>query len=42
MGETPWVVSTNNSSNKHSGGVGVILKSAEGNVIECVVRLDFR
>ena len=41
-GETPWVVSIKNSYNKHAGGVGVILKSAEGDVIESVVRLDFR
>lgn len=29
-GATPWVISINNSSNKHVGGVGVILKSPKG------------
>lgn len=28
-GATPWVISINDSSNKHASGVGVILKSLE-------------
>ncbi|XP_075640537.1 uncharacterized protein LOC142612315 [Castanea sativa] len=40
--ETPiWRVHTDGSSNKHVGGVGVILHTPEGNKIECMIRLDF-
>lgn len=39
---TPWVVITVSLSNKYTVGVGVLLKSLEDNVIECVVRLEFQ
>ena len=29
------------SSNKHAGGIGVVLHSPKGDEIECMVRLDF-
>ena len=29
------------SSNKHTGGIGVVLRSLEGDEIERMVRLDF-
>ena len=29
------------SSNKHVGGIDVVLRSPKGNEIECMVRLDF-
>ena len=32
---------TDGSSNKQAGGVGVILLSLEGDVVECMIRLDF-
>ena len=32
---------TNGSSNRQAGGVGVVLLSSEGDVVECMVRLDF-
>ncbi|XP_075650146.1 uncharacterized protein LOC142620706 [Castanea sativa] len=40
--ETPiWRVHTNGSSNKHAGGVGVVLHTPEGDKIECMIRLGF-
>ncbi|XP_075650258.1 uncharacterized protein LOC142620843 [Castanea sativa] len=36
-----WSIYTDGSSNKHAGGVGVVLHTLEGDKIECVVRLDF-
>ena len=36
-----WSIHTNESSNKQVGGVGVVLLSPEGDLIECMVRLDF-
>ncbi|XP_075663351.1 uncharacterized protein LOC142632925 [Castanea sativa] len=40
--ETPiWRVHTDESSNKHAGGVGIVLHTPEGDKIECMIRLDF-
>ena len=38
-GVVPWKVQINESSNKHVGGIGVVLQSPKGDIIECVVRL---
>ena len=35
------MVWTNGSSNQRVGGVGVVLQSPEGDLIDCVVRLQF-
>ena len=32
---------TDGSSNRQAGGAGVVLLSPEGDVIECMIRLDF-
>ena len=32
---------TNGSSNRQAGGAGVVLLSPEGDVVECMIRLDF-
>ena len=32
---------TDGSSNRQAGGVGVVLLSPEGDVVECMIRLDF-
>ena len=32
---------TDGSSNRQVGGAGVVLLSPEGDVIECMIRLDF-
>ena len=40
--ETPtWRIHTDGSSNRHAGGVGVVLHSPEGDKIECMIRLEF-
>ena len=40
--ESPqWSVHTNGSSNRHAGGAGVVLLSPEGDMVECMVCLDF-
>ncbi|XP_075665374.1 uncharacterized protein LOC142635042 [Castanea sativa] len=40
--ETPtFRIHTDGSSNKHVGGVGVVLHTLEGDKIECMIRLDF-
>ena len=40
--ESPlWSIYTDGSSNKLTGGAGIVLLSPEGDVIECMVRLDF-
>ena len=40
--ESPqWSVHTDGSSNKQVGGVGLVLWSPEGDVVECMIRLDF-
>ncbi|XP_075661010.1 uncharacterized protein LOC142630837 [Castanea sativa] len=36
-----WIVFTDGSSNKKVGGVGVVLKSSEGDELKCMIRLDF-
>ncbi|XP_075659059.1 uncharacterized protein LOC142628917 [Castanea sativa] len=36
-----WSIFMDGSSNKKAGGVGVVLKSPEGDEIECMIRLDF-
>ncbi|XP_075633391.1 uncharacterized protein LOC142605849 [Castanea sativa] len=36
-----WSVHTDGSSNRHAGGVGVVLHSPKGDEIECIVRLNF-
>ena len=33
--------SNGRSSNKHARGIGVVLQSPEGDIIECAVRLQF-
>ena len=35
-----WSVHTDGSSNRQAGGTGVVLLSPEGDVIECMIRLD--
>ena len=41
--ESPqWSVHTDGSSNRQVGGADVELLSPEGDVVECMVRLDFR
>ncbi|XP_075645416.1 uncharacterized protein LOC142616446 [Castanea sativa] len=40
--ETPiWRIYTDESSNKHAGGAGVVLHTSEGDKIKCMIRLDF-
>ncbi|XP_075633677.1 uncharacterized protein LOC142606168 [Castanea sativa] len=40
--ETPtWRIHIDGSSNKHVGGVGVVLHAPEGDKIECMIRLEF-
>ena len=36
-----WSVHTDGSSNRQVGGAGVVLLSPKGDVIECIIRLDF-
>ena len=36
-----WSIYTDGSSNKLTGGAGIVLLSPEGDAIECMVRLDF-
>ena len=36
-----WSIHTNGSSNKQAGGAGIVLRSLEGNKIECIIHLDF-
>ncbi|XP_050259998.1 uncharacterized protein LOC126705091 [Quercus robur] len=36
-----WSIYTDGLSNRQAGGAGIILLSAEGDIIECMVRLDF-
>ncbi|XP_075674963.1 uncharacterized protein LOC142644182 [Castanea sativa] len=36
-----WRVHTDGSSNKHAGGVGVVLHTPEGDKIKCMICLDF-
>ena len=40
--ESPqWSVHMDGSSNKQAGGAGVVLLSPEGDVVKCMIRLDF-
>ena len=40
--ESPqWSVHTDGSSNRQAGGAGVVLLSPKGDVVECMVHLDF-
>ncbi|XP_075645783.1 uncharacterized protein LOC142616926 [Castanea sativa] len=40
--DTPiWRIHIDGTSNKHAGGVGVLLHTLEGNKIECMIRLNF-
>ena len=36
-----WSIHTEESSNKRTGGVGVVIQTSEGDKIECMIRLDF-
>ena len=36
-----WIIHTNESSNWHAGGTGVVIQTPEGDKIECMIRLDF-
>ena len=36
-----WSIHTNGSLNRNAGGVGVVIKTSEGDKIECMIRLDF-
>ena len=40
-GQKLWVIHTDGSSNQHSGGAGVVMRTPEGDKIECMIRLDF-
>ena len=40
-GVGPWLVRTNGSSNRHVVGIGVVLQSPKGDMIECEVHLQF-
>ena len=36
-----WSIHTDRTSNRQAGGVGIVIRSLEGDEIECMVRLDF-
>ena len=36
-----WSIHTDRSSNRHAGGVGVVIQTSEGDKIEYMIRLDF-
>ena len=36
-----WSIHTNGSSNRHAGGAGVVIRTPEGDKIECMIQLDF-
>ena len=40
-GHKPWIIHTDGSSNQHTGGAGVVMRTLEGDKIECMIRLDF-
>ena len=40
-GHSQWNVHTNGLSNRQARGAGVVLLSPEGDVVECMIRLDF-
>ena len=36
-----WSIHTNESSNRHACGAGVVIQTPKGDKIECMIRLDF-
>ena len=40
-GHRQWSIHMDGSSNQHTGGAGVVIKTPEGDKIECMIRLDF-
>ena len=40
-GLAPWMIRMDGSSNQHTGGIGVVLQSLEGDLIECTIHLQF-
>ena len=40
-GHRQWSIHTDGSSNQHVGGADVVIKTPEGDKIECMIRLDF-
>ena len=40
-GQKLWIMHTDESSNQHLGGAGVVILTLEGDKIECMIRLDF-
>ena len=36
-----WIIHTDGSSNRHVGGVGVVIQTPEGDKIEYMIRLNF-
>ena len=36
-----WRIHTDKSSNRQAGGAGIVLLSPEGDMVKCMVRLDF-
>ena len=40
-GQKLWIIHMDGSSNQHSGGAGVVMRTPEGDKIECMIRLDF-
>ena len=40
-GPTPWIIWIDDLSNQCAGGVRVVLRSLEGDLIECAIRLQF-
>ena len=40
-GQRLWSIHTDESSNQHSGGAGVVIRTPEGDKIECMIRLEF-
>lgn len=36
-----WSIHTDGSSNKQAGGVGVVIRSPDGDKIECMIQLDY-
>ena len=36
-----WSIHTDGSSNRHAGGTRMVIRTLEGDKIECMIRLDF-
>ena len=36
-----WSIHMDGSSNRHAEGAGVVMRTPEGDKIECIIRLDF-